>query len=395
MSYNGGVLVFPKKDRGRGIGWLKIALLALGLAIVLSSIFYVHHAGKEISLGEADVAMPGLNPSHSSYLHEAPRGDLHELWSTRLEAKITGSCAVAAGRVFVACSNGFVYCLELETGRPLWRMDVKAELASMPTLFEGGVLVATLDGRVVCLGGEGRLLWEVEAGGSILSSPLPAGKNVYFASRDGFLYCVDAKSGSERWRFQADAPLEVSPCLYESQIICASYEGTLFALDAESGRLLWSSHLQGVPLCFPVADEGRVFQVTDYALYCADAQSGKIIWSLELGPTSISNPAVRGNQVVILQGGEDGISTVISLDARTGDRLWNAYCEAGSGWTNVLVTNQDLYLAGPGRVLALEWETGVPTLRADVEGVLPSTLTVTGNRVLIGTARRKVFCLGE
>jgi hypothetical protein len=66
-----------------------------------------------------------------------------------------------------------------------------------------------------------------------------------------------------------------------------------------------------------------------------------------------------------------------------------------TGKANILATNNDIYLATSDRVLALEWETGAPTLRYETEGALPLTLTVTENRLLVGTERRKVFCLGE
>lgn len=385
-------------ERWSGKGWRKWlsgTLLVLALAAVLSSAFYVARFRKEVPLGDADMPMPGLDPGHTSYLQAAPRGTVGELWATRLEAEIAGPFAVGGERAFVACRNGFLFSLDLESGRPLWRFDAGSEIDSMPALFEGGVLVSTMDGRVVCVDGDGERRWEFEVGGAVPSSPLPFRDRVYFGSRDGFLYCVDAVSGKERWRFQADAPLEVTPCLYEGQVMCASYEGTLFALDADDGRLLWSSHLQGVPACYPVADEGRVFQLTDLVLHCADLQSGKTLWSLHLSPSPISNPAVRGNRVAVLLGGGGGVSSLVSMDARTGDRLWELPVVDAEGWTVLLVTNRDVYLAGSDKVQALEWETGAPGLRAVVEGAIPATLTVTGKRLLVGTSRRKVFCLGE
>lgn len=388
-------MTFGPKGRVPGRKWLPWALLLLAAAALLSSSLYVRRSRGVTSIGGAEVAMPGMGPAHASYLSSALRGNPRELWSTRLEAELSGPCAVAGKQVFAACRNGFLYCLDLETGRPRWRFDAGGEITSMPALFEGGILVSTADGRVVCVDGEGRRRWEVEVGGSVPSSPLPWEKSVYFASRDGFLYCVDAGNGAERWRFQADAPLEVSPCLYEGQVLCASFEGTLFALDADDGRLLWSSHLKGVPVSYPVADEGRVLQLTDVELHCADVQSGKTLWTCQLGPTVLSCPAVRGNQVVVVQGGQGESSALLSLDARTGDQLWRAACGMKTGRTILVVTNRDVYLAGPARVVALELESGVPTLRAEVEDLVPATLTVTGDRLLVGNSRHKVFCLGE
>ena len=214
-------------------------------------------------------------------------------------------------------------------------------------------------------------------------------------SSDGFLYCVDAGDGSEIWSFGAEGPIEVSPCLYENQVFGASFEGELFALDAEDGRLVWTYRSEGVPVVFPAADDGRVYMATELRLHCTDAQSGKLLWEYAAGPTLISNMSVRGNQILVVRGGSAEISTTISLDARTGDQLWNTVSGETTDRTVLIASNEDAYLCGPDQLRALSVESGSPSMESELRGILPHTFTLTERFAFAGTDARKVYCLEE
>ncbi|MBC7248594.1 MAG: PQQ-binding-like beta-propeller repeat protein [Actinobacteria bacterium] len=379
--------------RGRGV--LQAVMAVAVVALIVASLFLVRRSGERITPGESDWAMPGGNPSHTSFLSFAPRDNLRELWGTRLESEPVGPPAVVGGRVYVCCRNGFLYCLELESGRPLWRYEAGSGFTSMPAVSEEGIIAGTVDGRVLCVGAGGKLAWKVEVGGAVPATPVPQGGRVFFGSMDGSLYCVDAGNGKRRWTFQADTPIAMSPCVYEGQVFAVTEEGDLLALDERNGRLVWTYRCEEMPASFPVADEGRVYQATETTLHCAEAQSGKRLWSRFIGSRIVSNPALRGNQVQVVQGWEDSPSTAIALDARTGDPLWSVASGETSGWTWLFATTRDVYLAGPGQLRAVLAESGTPTMRWDGEGILPETLTVSRDRILVATDSRKVFCLGE
>lgn len=380
---------------GRSKGIIQAAIAVTVVALIVASIFLVRRSREKITLGEADWAMPGGNPSHTSFLPLAPRDNLRELWGTRLEGELAGAPAVAGERVYVCCKDGFLYCLELATGRPVWKYKAGSGFTSMPAVCEEGILAGTVDGRVLCVDAGGSLAWEEEVGGAITATPIPVGGRVYFGSLDGFLYCVEAGNGKRRWAFQADAPIEASPCVYEGQVFAVTSEGGLLALDGGNGRLVWTYLCDEAPASFPVADEGRVYQATETTLHCADAQSGKRLWSRYVGSRIVSNPALRGNQVQVIQGWQGAPSTAIALDARTGDPLWSVASGETSGWTWLFSTTQDVYLAGPGQLRAVLADSGSPSLSWDGDGISPETLTVSRDRILVGTNSRKVYCLGE
>jgi outer membrane protein assembly factor BamB len=367
--------------------------LALALAFVLFPLFLFWPSSEEIVVGEGSWTMPGGGPAHLSYLPFAPQKPLKERWNTRLEGTLAGPPAVAGERAYVSCKNGFLYCLDLGNGQPLWRFDTGSGVASMPAVSERGVFISTLDGRVYCLDPGGELSWDTEVGGAVLSTPIPANEKVYFGASDDHVYCLDAGDGSMLWSFEADGPVEFPVCFYQGWVFGVSFEGDLFALDAADGRLLWTYRTQGVPVGFPAADNGKVFLATEFELHCVDAQSGRLLWKHAIGPTIISNIAVRGNQLLVIRGGE--VSDIVSLDARTGDLLWDVNSGATQARTSLLATNEDAYLCGIDRLLVLSVESGIPRMESKINGLLPETLTLTENYVLAGTDARKVYCFGE
>ncbi len=369
------------------------AACVIALAVILT--VWLHSPGGRIAIGEGDWPMPGGGPAHLSYLPLAPGGQLKERWSTRLESEPVGPPAMAAGRAYVACEDGYLYCLDLETGRPFWRHDAGASITSMPAVYDRGILLATSDGRVRSLSPGGELAWEAEVGGSVSSTPIPDGGKVFFGSADGYLYCLDAASGEMRWSFRAEGPVEVSPCLYQGQVFGVSYEGDLFALDAVTGRLVWTFQSHAIPVTCPVADEGRVFIAAELEAYCLDAQSGKLLWKYATGPTVISNLALRGTQLTMVIGGEGLVSSTLALDARTGDRMWSVASGETSSHTLLYASNKDVYLCARDQLMALSAESGVPSFEVELPDAIPHTLAMTEELVLVGTGNRKVYCYAE
>jgi len=369
--------------------------ISLALVVVLVPLLLFWPSSEEIIIDKASWTMPGGGPAHLSYLPLAPKRPLNERWSTRLDGELAGPPAVAGQRVYASCSNGYLYSLDLENGRPVWRFDAASGIASMPAVSEEGIFIGTLDGRVHCVGAGGESSWVVEVGGAVVSTPIPEGGRVFFGSSDGSVYCVDAGDGSMIWSFEAEGPVEISPCIYEGQVFGASYEGDLFALDEKDGTLIWTYRSMGVPVVFPSADDGRVFLATEYELHCADTQSGKSLWSYSVGPTVISNLAVRGPQLIVVRGGSNAVSDTFSLDVRTGDLLWDAVSGDTTGKTTLFATNEDVYMCGIDFLRAMSTESGAPSLESELRGILPETVTITESYVLAGTDARKVYCLQE
>src|SRR5262245_55525592 len=109
-----------------------------------------------------------------------------------------------------------------------------------------------------------------EAG--IFGSALVAGGAVYFADTGGWIYCLDAQTGKERWKVDTRAkefpdahfnhPLMASPILADGKLIFGG--GTLEQLFAGTRAYPGST--------------GRGFVVA------LEPKSGKIVWKYDVGP---------------------------------------------------------------------------------------------------------------
>jgi outer membrane protein assembly factor BamB len=69
---------------------------------------------------------------------------------------------------------------------------------------------------------------------------IAAGDSVYFgSSADDSLHCLDAATGSEKWRFTTDAPVRVAPSLFGDVLYFGSDDGFAYAVRANDGTLIW------------------------------------------------------------------------------------------------------------------------------------------------------------
>jgi outer membrane protein assembly factor BamB len=111
----------------------------------------------------------------------------------------------------------------------------------------------------------GTVKWSAYTGGAICFPPVAYRGRLYVGSGDGWVYCFDAESGRQCWRFRA-APIERkipiygrlcstwpvgSGVLVDGGVVyaaagAANYDGThVYALDAETGKICWQNNTSG------------------------------------------------------------------------------------------------------------------------------------------------------
>ena len=184
-----------------------------------------------------------------------------------LEATLTYDRAyqpvMAQGRaVFAAHATDAIVCLDMATGRELWRTPLEGPPRLAPTLAHG---------------------------------------RVYAGCDDGFLYCLDFTTGKVQWRYRAGEsdqrmvgngrvisqwPLRCGVCVDDGiAYVCAGLFpklGTyLCAVDARTGKEIWKQKLKVSPQGYMLASPARLFVPTGRTPYQVfDRRTGKHLGSM-------------------------------------------------------------------------------------------------------------------
>jgi outer membrane protein assembly factor BamB len=91
------------------------------------------------------------------------------------------------------------------------------------------VLLATDDNQLVCFDGKGEKLWQAPlAYGPLSGNPLLVENGYMFASTNGVLWQVDAKTGKELGKVETGRSLASGPTTMGGQILVVGTDGSIY-----------------------------------------------------------------------------------------------------------------------------------------------------------------------
>ena len=204
--------------------------------------------------------------------------------------------------------------------------------------------------------------------GGIFSSALVDGGAVYFADTSGWIYCLDASTGKERWKVSSrDASfpeshwnnvLMGSPIMADGKVVFtggtleqlfagtkeyagSTGRGFVVALDPANGLLQWKHSVGPKPekLDPPVVVESSWGKNRfDYGPATSsvwstpsfDAESNTIFFGTDVN-TAPRQPTTDNSSYST----EDSCA-IVAIDASTGKRKWNTQINSGDMWTNAM-----------------------------------------------------------
>jgi len=186
---------------------------------------------------------------------------------------------------------------------------------------------------------EPEIVWRARLGTGYSSMSVVDGKVYAMGHIDGkdILYCFDAASGDEVWRYEYDAEIRdkqheggpaSTPAVDGDKVYTASRDGRLFCLNKDKGNLIWVKDLtETVNAVIPtwafaaspiiwnqyvVIDVGRTVAL--------DKQSGDVVWKSQDYGSAYSTPAPidLGDRQAFAAFPEFGL---VVLDAKDGSEI--------------------------------------------------------------------------
>lgn len=239
-----------------------------------------------------------------------------QLWRVETKLELAGGTGVGADLIAVGSADGQVVALAMDTGAQRWRAEVKGEILSAPAVAEHEVIVRTVDGKLRALAlADGKEIWSAEQQIPRLTlrgaaAPVVARDLAISGFDNGRVLAVSLADGATVWDSPVSPPhgrtelerlndIDAAVKVMGDEVFVAGFQGRAAMLALDSGQIWWTrdvSSYRGVD----VDNEQMYVSTSQGELLAITRRSGQPVWNNDvLKLRSLSAPAVAGEYVVV------------------------------------------------------------------------------------------------
>jgi outer membrane protein assembly factor BamB len=295
----------------------------------------------------------------------APLPDkLELLWEFPTPDGVTGTAAIAGGRVYVGTIGGKLLCLDLRSGDLQW--EYQSLQTDDPKAFLPGFQTPVTITRELVLAGD----------------------------EDGTLHTVYRESGQSAWTYPTDGEVVGGATVIDDRVIFGSHAMRLFNLNLADGTLNWEFDTQGPVNGSQAVGDGHTFVTgcDQPVLRVVDVTSGTETTTVDLEGLLIATPALKDG--VLYFGTSDGIVFAINWKQKTVDWKYGDLQRPFEIHSSPAVTDE-LVIIGSGdkRLHAIHRETGEAVWTFPTRAAIDGSPVVAGNRVYVGSRDKTLYAV--
>jgi outer membrane protein assembly factor BamB len=281
-------------------------------------------------------------------------------------------------RIYTLGGAGQLVCRELDSGKPLWALDVLKATRSQPLQWGQATSPLIINDRIFVQAGEGgpvcvcvdkksgEVLWQSQArdkpGYASIIAIDPGDRPQLVVLGGRAVYGVDPKDGKTLWQQPWVTQYDVNaatPVYRDGHLFVSSEYGhgcMMLQVDGRGARKLWEKKEIQCKIQPPILDGDHVYANSSGTLKCMSWPDGKIVWEakdrkLDLGP---GGSMVRvGDKLITLS--ERGKLSLVQATPQ-GVKLIDQHqlFDDREVWSTPLIYNGRLYAKGGEEFVCLD-----------------------------------------
>jgi eukaryotic-like serine/threonine-protein kinase len=196
---------------------------------------------------------------------------------------------------------------------------------------------------------EGTVAWKVDVGSPVASTPAVSGGQLFFGTAGGgsafevrdeqsYLYCLNANSGVEEWRFEVPEYIDSSPTVHDGAVYFGCFGGA-YCADVKNGARVFSKSVSDmVDETSPIlVGDLWVVQTDSNTVVAFDAKDGQRKWLLDSAKIGPIQPWLAADQsylfcVVSPVLGQGRNNSLTAVDMLTAQKVWSFELGSDSEW---------------------------------------------------------------
>lgn len=192
------------------------------------------------------------------------------MWTFLAKSAIHSNCSVNDDKVVFGTDDGTIYCLNTNDGFQLWKFKTGLMVKAAPMIYENSVYCGSCDSNFYSLNiNDGKLIWNKNISSKIITgSTLFQNKYAVFGTVDGYLYSLSIADSSVVWKFSTKGTISSTPVSSGNNIFFTSFDMFLYCIDGNKGNLKWKYDLEWKSKTSPVVWGKYLLVASDYYIYC-------------------------------------------------------------------------------------------------------------------------------
>ncbi|MCX8061184.1 MAG: PQQ-binding-like beta-propeller repeat protein [Anaerolineales bacterium] len=267
--------------------------------------------------------------------------------------------------------------------------------------IKDGVVYVAYQAHVYALQAKnGSEIWrfpqEVDNKISFYASPAlsPEGDQLIVGGFHHILYSLNPSNGSEQWRFEESKyPFIASPLVTEDSIYAPTNGNLLYALDRK-GNKRWEFKTEAPIWATPVYDTNCAciyVACLDHYLYALQTQDGALLWKTDRLEGAIASAPVLSNEGILYFGTFGNLFH--AFDLRTRKDIWTYKASQWVWGSPILIEDQIILTDLAGNVIALDSKSGAERWKIPTGAAITASPTFHNGVIYIGNEAGDLYAI--